>query len=165
MSPAERYWKSMYELIVHGYLYEIHSQRSAKIDLVVKASLALTSTSSLGLWAALKAYPGIWASIIVVTQVITAVSKYFPFSKRLKACGTCSHSYNEIQIWAEAKWADIVDGELNNAQINKARTELKTKIAKAEKASFPFEGLPSNDKFMESAVELTHQYMDTHFKD
>ena len=117
MLPQQRYWTTFYELVFHGYLLQEQCQRTADIDRKVKAGLAIASTASLGIWAVFKAYPELWAAIIVGTQIVSATSKYLPDSSRLKASSSCVHEYREIQNWAESIWCDIVDGEISDAQI------------------------------------------------
>jgi hypothetical protein len=148
---------------MHGYLLQAHSQRAAEVDRKVKIFLAVTSTTSLGIWAVFKVFPSLWAAIIVSTQIISATAKYLPYSARLKASAGCSHDYREIQNWAEGKWCDIVDGQLTEAQINKIRVELQTKTANAEKKHFPLEGLPSNAALSEAATTEAERYVTNHF--
>jgi hypothetical protein len=163
MTPQLRYWNSLYELIFHGYLLQAHCQAAGATDRKVKAILAITSSTSLGIWAVFKAYPLLWAGIIVVTQIITATSKYLPYTSRLKAAGACTHDFREIQNWAESKWCEIIDGELTDIQINKARSELQSKTARALKLHFPLDGLPSHDDFNVIATEQSQLYLSTHY--
>lgn len=162
-SPQTRYWNSLFELVFHSYLLQEHCQDAANIDRWVKAFLAITSTTSLGIWAVFKAYPQLWAAIIVTTQIVSAMSKQLPFSARLKASSACVHEYREILNWAEAKWCEIIDGELTDQQINKARSDMQARTAKALKAHFPLDGLPRNDKFNQRAVNQAEQYLQTQY--
>lgn len=163
MNPQQRYWNSLYELIVHGYLLQAHCQAAGSIDRKVKAVLAITSSTSLGIWAVFKAYPLLWAGIIVATQIVTATSKFLPYTARLKAAGGCAHDFREIQNWAEAKWCEMVDGELTDAQINKARSELQSKTARALKSHFPLDGLPIKANLTELATEQAVLYLSTNY--
>lgn len=163
VSPQERFWRTLYELVYEGYLLEAHSQRLAAIDRLINAFVAITSTTSLGIWAVFKSYPTVWATIIVATQIVSAVSKHLPFTKRLQASAGCAHEYREIQNWAEAKWCEILDGDFTDAQINKARLDLHSKTAKAEKAHFPLGGLPGSERFREHATSQAQQYLLMHY--
>lgn len=165
MTAPNRFWNTFYELVVHGYLLQAHCQRAADIDRKVKSVLAVTSTASLGIWAIFKVFPVLWAGIIVVTQIVTATAKYLPYSARLKASAACYHDYRDIQNWAEAKWCEIADGELTEAQINKARVELRTKTAKVLKEHFPLDGLPKNPELTAAATSEAELYLSNHFKD
>ncbi|MBC3831468.1 hypothetical protein H8K33_08100 [Undibacterium amnicola] len=165
MTSPNRFWNAFYELVVHGYLLQMHCQRAAEVDRKVKIILAVASTSSLGIWAIFKVYPTLWAGIIVATQIVTATAKYLPYSSRLKASAACFHDYRDIQNWAEAKWCDIADGELTETQITKARVELQSKISKALKNHFPLDGLPKNKQLTEAATVEAEQYLSNHFGD
>lgn len=163
MSAPNRYWNTFFELVVHGYLLQAHTQRNADVDRKVKICLAVASTTSLGIWAVLKVFPTLWAAIIVFTQVVSATAKYLPYSARLKASAACAHDYRDIQNWAEAKWCEIVDGQLTEAQINKFRVELQTKTANVERKHFPLEGLPREAALSEAATTEAEQYLKNHF--
>lgn len=163
MSPQDRFWKSLYELVFHGYLLQAHCQDAANTDRKFKVIVAITSSTSLGIWAVFKSYPMVWAAIIVCTQIVSATAKYLPYSARLKASGTCVHDFREIQNWAEMRWCEIIDGDLTDSQINKARAEIQAKTARALKLHFPLDGLPSNQHFNDLATENALLYMTTHF--
>jgi len=165
MSPQDRYWSSLYELVFHGYLLQAHCQDAADTDRKFKVVVAITSSTSLGIWAVFKAYPEVWATIIVCTQIVSATSKYLPYAARLKAAGACVHDFREIQNWAEMRWCDIVDGDLTDSQINKARSEIQAKTARALKSHFPLDGLPAHQGFNERATVNAESYMNTHFGD
>lgn len=163
MSAPNRYWNSFFELVVHGYLLQAHCRRAADIDRKVKVVLAVTSTTSLGIWAIFKVYPNVWAAIIVVTQIVSATAKYLPYSARLKASAGCAHDYRDIQNWAEAKWCDIADGQLTEPQIYKLRVELQARTATTEKKHFPLEGLPRDSALAEAATAEAERYLANHF--
>lgn len=162
LTPQQRFWTAFHELIFHGYLLQEHCQKTANMDRLVRAGLAITSTASLGIWAVFKAYPQLWAGIIVATQIVSATSKFLPYTSRLKASSSCAHDFREIQNWAEAIWGDIVDGEMTDEQVNKARRDLQTRTAKALKACFPLDGLPRNAKLNDQATLNAEQYLSTH---
>lgn len=162
-AAANRFWNAFYELVTHGYLLQAHCQNAADIDRKVKVLLAVTSTTSLGIWAVFKVYPEVWAGIIVVTQIVTATAKFLPYASRLKSSASCFHDYREIQNWAEAKWCEIADGGLTEIQITKARVELQTKTARSLKSHFPLDGLPKDEKLTLLATSEAEKYLSNHF--
>jgi hypothetical protein len=165
MSAPTRFWNTFYELVAHGYLLQAHCTRAADIDRRVKIFLAVTSTTSLGIWAVFKVYPNFWAAIIVITQIVSATAKYLPYSSRLKASAGCAHDYRDIQNWAEGKWCDIVEGQLTEVQINKLRVELKARTATVERKHFPLDGLPRDAALTEAATIEAERYIANHFGD
>lgn len=162
-TPQLRFWNSLYELVFHSYLLQEHCQKAANIDRWVKAGLAITSTTSLGIWAVFKAYPEIWAAIIVTTQIVSATSKQLPFTARLKASSACVHEFREILNWAEAKWCEILDGELTDGQVNKARSDIQIRTAKVLKTHFPLDGLPRDEELNQRATDQAEQYLTTQY--
>ncbi len=165
MSAQTRYWNSLYELVFHGYLLQAHCQDAADTDRKFKAVVAITSATSLGIWAVFKSYPLVWATIIVCTQIVSATSKYLPYAARLKASAASVHDFREIQNWAEMRWCEIIDGDLTDSQINKARSEIQSKTARAMKSHFPLDGLPPKKGFNDLATTQAQAYLINHFGD
>lgn len=163
VNPQQRFWSILYELVAHGYFLEAYCQRSANLERQTNAVLAIASGGSLGIWAVFKQYPLLWSAIIVLTQVVGATSKFLPFADRVRAASASTHDYRQIQNWAEAKWCDIADGELTEAEISKARVELQTRTAKVLKAHFPRGGLPDNRKLFDQAESRADQYLRHHY--
>ena len=163
MNPQKRFWRSLYELVSHGYFLEAYCQRSALWERRTNTILAVTSTGSLGIWAVFKQFPLLWSGIIVVTHLIGATSKFLPFSARVRAASACAHEYRMHQNWAEAKWCEIADGMLTEAEISKARVDLQTRTAKTLKAHFPLGGLPENSVLLDQAEHRANQYLTHHY--
>ena len=67
------------------------------------------------------------------------------------------------QNWAEAKWCEIADGMLTEAEISKARVDLQTRTAKTLKAHFPLGGLPENSVLLDQAEHRANQYLTHHY--
>ncbi|MGT2453882.1 hypothetical protein ACU4GI_11520 [Cupriavidus basilensis] len=163
MNPQQRFWRALYELVSHAYFLEGYCQRSAVWERRTNVTLALTSTSSLGIWAVFKQYPLLWSGIIVGTQLVSATSKLLPFSSRVRAASACAHEYRLHLNWAEARWCEIADGLLTDAEISKARVDLQAKTAKSLKSHFPLGGLPDNPGLLEKAETRANQYLTHHY--
>ncbi|MDH0342045.1 hypothetical protein [Chromobacterium haemolyticum] len=110
-----------------------------------------------------KQYPEVWSCIIVFTQIATSVSKYLPYTARVKGASASAHEYRQHQIWAEGIWCQIESGELTVSQINKARLDLKAKTSKTLKAHFPHGDLPEAPALMDKALTQSYQYLQSHF--
>lgn len=165
MKPQQRFWRTLYELVSHGYFLEGYSQRSALWERRANVALAITSTGSLGIWAVFKQFPLVWSGIIVLTHLVSATSKFLPFSTRVRAASACAHEYRLHQNWAEAKWCEIADGLLMEAEISKARVDLQARVAKTLKAHFPLGGLPDNPALLEKAELRASQYLTHHYSE
>ncbi|MDR5759403.1 hypothetical protein [Caballeronia sp. LZ035] len=150
MSAKQRFWRELFELKVHtDYIagYRIDCEKKERI---LNILLALLSTSSLGIWAVFKAYPAIWAAIIVVTQIISAVSKYLPYHLRAKGLSSAVHEFDDHFIWAEGKWTEISSRPENDPGFDKSRKELQLRKAKTMKTHFA-SSLPVRQDIMDRA--------------
>jgi len=165
MTPHQRFWRALYELVSHGYFLEGYSQRSALFERRTNVVLALTSTGSLGIWAVFKQYPLVWSGIIVATHIVGATSRFLPFSSRVRAASACGHEFRLHQNWAETKWCEIADGLLTEMEISKARVDLLARTAKTLKVHFPLGGLPDNEAVLAKAEQRADQYLRHHYGD
>ncbi|AKC71216.1 hypothetical protein [Pandoraea oxalativorans] len=159
----QRFWRALYELIVHGYFLDAYCQESIVKERRTNVVLAVASSASLGIWAIFKQFPLIWSGIIVATQIVSATSKFLPFSARVKSASACAHEYKSIQNWAERKWCEIADGLLTDVEISKARADLQERVSKALKAHFPHGGLPDNPQLLQKGEERAFQYLNHHY--
>ena len=70
MNVQERFWCEMYHLKGHTCYLELYLARTEKIDRAVNIAIAITSTSSLGMWAFFKQFDKLWAGLIVMSQLV-----------------------------------------------------------------------------------------------
>src|SRR5690625_4486401 len=117
----EQYWKELYQLKTHIGFIELQLERAEGIDRTLKIILAIASSSSIGAWVIWNHLSWIWAGIIALSQVVSAINPYLPYKNRIKAYSSLLHELDELMIQAEFKWHAIDEGKLTATDINEAR--------------------------------------------
>ena len=108
-SYQEQYWQELYDLKVHTSYLSIYLISSEKIDTRINAFLAIASSASIASWAIWKEYQFIWASIIVISQFITAIKQFLPYNLRIKNISKALKEMESLSIEYEKKWFYITD--------------------------------------------------------
>lgn len=163
--PQERFWKELYQLKVHINYIEAHVFEAERYDRTMKILMAITSSASIGAWAVWKEFSLLWASIIAVSQVVSAVSPHLPFKERLKAYSSMLHEFEELFIQAESKWYEIASGKMEEDEINKSRTNIRLQKQKIMKKHLASIIIPDNQKKAEKAENLALNYFSTFYPD
>lgn len=155
----EHYWKEFYRLKVHVTYLELQLGRTEAIDRALKILLAITSSASIGAWAIWKEHAAIWATAIAVSQVVNAIRQYLPYKDRLRCIAGLMVELEELVLSVESKWLDIAGGDLTEAEIRKALSNLRQLRQKAFKKHFPNKVLPDDDALFKKAEAKTQAYI------
>jgi hypothetical protein len=154
----EHYWKEFYRLKVHVIYLELQLGRTEAIDRGLKIFLAVTSSASIGAWAIWKELTVLWAILIAGTQVINAIRQYLPYKDRLRCISGLINELEELVLTVEAKWLDMANGDLTDAEIRKALSNLRTLRQRAFKKHFPDKVLPEDNGLFAQAEGKAQAY-------
>lgn len=154
----EQYWKEIHQLKTHIGFIELLLERSESIDRVLKITLAVASSSSIGAWAIWQQYSWVWAGIIAFSQVISAINPFLPYKNWIKAYSSLLHELEELMVQAEFKWHAIAEGELTSSEINKARFEIRAAKIRSLKKHIQTT-VPTDNKLHEKAEAAATQYL------
>jgi hypothetical protein len=159
----EQYWQELYELKVHTAYLSIYLLKTEKIDTYINAFLAITSSGSIAGWAIWKEYQFVWASIIVLSQFITAIKIFLPYNLRIKNISKVLKEMELLSIEYEKKWFYIAEGEKNIEEIHTLRFEIKEKKSKIMSKYFTTNILPDNKKYLEEAENIVLQNINNYY--
>ncbi len=159
----ERYWQELYDLKVHVTYLEIYLLGTEKIDKCINAFLAITSSASIAGWVIWKEYQFIWASIIVLSQFITSIKSFLPYSSRIKSISKILKEMELLSIEYEEKWFYIAEGQKTEEEINALRFELKKNKSKIIRKYFITSVLPDNKKYLHEAEKLTQDSLNNYY--
>lgn len=159
----EKYWQELYDLKVHVTYLEIYLLGTEKIDKFINAFLAVTSSASIAGWVIWKEYQFIWASIIVISQFITAIKSFLPYSSRIKSISKILKEMELLSIEYEEKWFYISEGQKTEEEINTLRFELKKNKSKIMRKYFITSVLPDNKKYLQEAEKLTQESLNNYY--
>lgn len=153
----EQYWKEIFQLKTHIGFLELQLEEAEYRDRIFKIIIAIASSSSIGAWVIWQQLSWLWASIIALSQVITAISPYLPYKNRIKSYTSLLHELEELMIKAEFKWHSIAEGQLTPTEINNARFEVRTSKSKSLKKHIQTT-IPTNNKLHNQAENSAREY-------
>lgn len=158
-----RYWNQLKEFqthVIYLHQYAVHSEWRDKL---INGFLAITSCSSIAAWAIWQQYQIVWAIIIALSQVVTAIKPFLPFKQRLTAIGGLNDEIQAISLECEKGWYSVAEGELTEKEIHELCIQLKDKALKAEKKHLKNIVLPVNKKLLKIAETEADLYLSTNY--
>ncbi|MEG7597098.1 hypothetical protein H2659_17795 [Vibrio cholerae] len=153
-----RYWNLLKELkaqiaYLHGY-----AAKDEWTDKALSIFMAIASSASIATWALWKEHQMVWACIIALSQVVTAIKPFLPYRKRLKAMSELNNQVQAIFLEAETIWYKVSEGLLTEEEIHEETVRLKGRILSAERASLNGIVLPRKIKLKEAAENAADEY-------
>jgi hypothetical protein len=156
---AEHYWKEFYRLKVQVTFLELLMARNERIDRTIKIVLAIASSASIGAWAVFKTYAFVWALIIALSQVLTAIRPFLPFKDRLRTISGLMLEFDDLLLHVESRWLEISQGELTEGEIRKSLNDLRGQRQKALKKFFGDRALPQDTDLFRKAEQRANMYI------
>ena len=101
----------------------------------------------------------IWAVIIALSQVITAIKPFLPFQQRLKPISDLNDQIQEVALECEKHWFSVAEGELTEKEIHDLYINLKDKSLKAEKKALKNIVLSNNSNKLAQAEKEADLYL------
>ncbi|MUH73198.1 hypothetical protein [Psychrosphaera haliotis] len=157
----QRYWNQLKELKVHVYYVQGYAVKQNKYDQMINIFLAITSSTSIAAWALWEDYQFVWALIIAVSQVITAIKPLLPFKKRLSALNKLADMLSLIALKAERDWYFVAEGKLTEEVIHTKWADLKDDALSAENKCLKGITLPKDKAVLTAAETETDVYLNS----
>ena len=154
-----RYWNQLKEFKTHVLYLHNYASHSEWWDKAINIFLAITSSSSIAAWAIWQQYQIVWAVIIALSQVVTAVKPFLPFKIRLKAIADLNDRIQEISLECEKGWFAVAEGELTEKEIHEDCINLRNDALTAEKKCLKNIVLPKKKKLLERAEQDADLYL------
>ncbi len=163
LSYQERYWKELVQLkIQSGYLNQYHID-SVRIDRAIKMFLAIASSGSIAAWAVWQQYPYVWATIIALAQVVTAVKAFLPYQRRSEGIVGLSSEIADALVFAEEHWFEVSEGELYDDDIHALTMQIRKRRILAQDRHFKQIPLPKSEKCVAAAADEADTYFNTFY--
>jgi hypothetical protein len=158
-----QYWNLLKELKVHVIYLHLYISKDEKVDRIIDIFLAILSSTSIAAWAVWQQYPMVWAGLIAVSQIITAIKPFLPYKTRIKLLSELNDQIQILSLECEKGWFDVSEGVLTNREIHAKRMEFKNKTAKAERTVLNSTTFPKNDRLLKMAEQEADKYFSSNF--
>lgn len=154
-----RYWNLLKELKTHVLYLHAYASNAQAWDKSLNMLLAISSSTSIAAWAAWQSYPLVWASIIALAQVVTALKPLLPHGQRIKVISALNDSLQQIALECERGWFEVAEGVLSEKQIHDLCISLKQTASEAERKHLSGLILPHKDKLLRQAEDEADLYL------
>lgn len=163
-SPYQlRYWNLMKELKVHVIYLHNYAAQSEWRDKAVNIFLAITSSSSIAAWAIWQRYQLVWAIIIALSQVVTAIKPFLPYKQRMKSISELNDHIQELSLECEKNWFEVAEGELTEKEIHDLAIDIKNKSLIAQQKCLKTMVLPKKSDILRKAEKEADLYFQNNY--
>lgn len=114
------------------FYLDIYGDSSYKWDRRVNILLAVTSSSSIAAWAIWNKFSFVWAFLIAVSQVVSVIKPYLPFSKRLELINPLLDDLQLLFNKVDYCWYRVSNGDMTENEINDSLFEFRNQYSQIE---------------------------------
>lgn len=101
---AQKYWSMYFDLKISEYYYQLYAIHSSRQKMILSFLCALGSAACVVSWYQSGVAPLLWASLILVAQIIAVAQPYLPFDKRLIAANYIHSDIAWLVLKVEDTW-------------------------------------------------------------
>ena len=145
------------------FYLDVYTEDSYKWDRLVNIVVAIASSTSIAAWAIWQKYSFVWSIIIAISQVLTTIKAFLPYSKRLKTLVPFMEDLKFLYNKIEYNWLKIASGDLSEDEINELLYSFKDEFTNIENKNLKEETLLENNNFREIADRKTDAYFANNF--
>ena len=140
------------------FYLDVYTENSYRWDRIVNIIVAIASSTSIAAWAIWQKYSFVWSIIIAISQVLTTIKVFLPYSKRLKVLVPFMEDLKFLYNKIEFNWLKVASGDLSENEINELLYSFKDEFTNIENKNLKEETLLENNKFREIADRKTDEY-------
>ena len=137
----EKYWKYMVQIKAWIFYLDVYTEDSYRWDRIINIVVAIASSTSIAAWAIWKKYSFVWSIIIAISQVLTTIKGFLPYSKRLKMLVPFMEDLKFLYNKIEYNWFKVASGDLSEDEINELLYSFKDEFANIENKNLKEETL------------------------
>lgn len=159
----EKYWNYMVQIKAWVFYLDIYAESSYKWERRIDIFSAIASSGSIAAWTLWEDFSYVWAFIIAVSQVLTAIRSFLPYSRRLKFLVPFIESLKLLYNKIEYNWLKVASGDLTEEEINELLYNFKEEFTNIENKNLKEVTLVECRKFQEIADNKTNLYFTNNF--
>jgi hypothetical protein len=133
------------------------------VQRLINVLLAITSSGAIAAWAVWKEFPVVWAAVIAISQVITAVKPLLPYEKRIEIIYDMINQLTGICNELESKWYYVANGSLTEEEINELSYKYEKRWDDIESKNLKGDSIPSNGYLAHIANTKKEEYFKNEF--
>lgn len=149
--------QAKFDIVYFSEYFNHYTKISRDIKYIIVGATAL-ATSVWMSWGSVSAVGTICGIVILVLQVVSAVSEYFPYESRKLELREMLAELNPLYLEMENDWRSICGLKMSNSKIQEAIHRYELKQVKIKRHYFKDDALPDNEKIRLKADEKTEEY-------
>ncbi len=138
----EQYWAFYCSIKYKSFYYEYFQLLFNKINWGITALCTLTTLSCVAAWDIWQKFPGLWAVLIGISQVVQALFPRLPYNDLLVSTKFAISAIDNLLLDIEEDWIFIDVHELSDEDIAKRLTGHKRQYSKLVEQFFAGTYLP-----------------------
>jgi len=155
------YWDFFINAKFSQIYYGLYLEDSYKWMRFINSFLAIASSTSIAAWVIWNDIPLLWAAIIALSQVISAIKQYFPFNDRIARLSKMNPLIDTILDDMELTWIDISENKVTDEQIRACLKECMGRVTKTIDQALAGVDIPARQFFRKTAQQMAGQYVKT----
>ena len=138
----------------HADCLALKVKQFRKYDKILNVFLAVTSSTSIASWAIWSSLAKVWGCIIALSQIISALRPYFPYSKHVHTLNTKCYKQETLFLELDNLWFCLKDGSISEGdakiRLNHIKQQLRENMFFDDDDGFEF-----SDAIQEQAKIMT----------
>lgn len=159
----EKYWRYMVQIKAWIFYLDLYGENSYKWEKRINVFSAIVSSTSIAAWAIWQQLSFAWSFIIAISQVLSAIKGFLPYSRRLKSIVPFMEDLKFLYNRMEYTWFKVASGEMTEEEINEILYEFKDEYTNIENKHLKDETLLENEKFKKKSDMKTDAYFENNF--
>ncbi len=159
----EKYWRYMVQIKAWIFYLDLYGENSYKWEKRINVFSAIVSSTSIAAWAIWQQLSFAWSFIIAISQVLSAIKGFLPYSRRLKSIVPFMEDLKFLYNRMEYTWFKVASGEMTEEEINEILYEFKNEYTNIENKHLKDETLLENEKFKKKSDMKTDAYFENNF--
>lgn len=161
MAMRDSYWSFMEQTNFAYRYYQAYYMRVCFFQRSIRIFSALVTCSSVALWSGWNQLPGLWASLIFLSEVVNVIMPLLPFSDRANALKFLIPRFQELAQSVENTWSRI-DGTSDDA-FRDPLCDYRDKSASLESQFLGADVIPTRRRLARKIGLLTAEHMRRYF--
>lgn len=145
------------------FYLDLYGENSYKWEKRINVFSAIVSSTSIAAWAIWQQLSFAWSFIIAISQVLSAIKGFLPYSRRLKSIVPFMEDLKFLYNRMEYTWFKVASGDMTEEEINEILYEFKNEYTNIENKHLKDETLLENEKFKKKSDMKTDAYFENNF--
>lgn len=143
---------------IHIYYVDLFYRDAVTNNNYLDILLAIVSNGSIAGWLIWSKAQFVWAALVALSQLITAIRPHLPFQKRSRSLESLNIELTELLLYMEDKLYDVSEGKLNSEEIHHLTLEMQRRKQRALTFYLASDPLPENTKRLAIAQQKAKNF-------